>query len=126
VNRRRVFIPSIIPDKASREPLHRQIAREISRAIESGAAQRHDRLPSTRMLAKMLDVSRNTVLAAYDELVAKELICGRTGAGMQISKGATGPGATLYGLHHVIRAAHYPATVLTLADPDGNSLYIRY
>ena len=121
MNRRRVFIPSIIPDKASREPLHRQIAREISRAIESGAAQRHDRLPSTRMLAKMLDVSRNTVLAAYDEL-----ICGRPGAGMQISKGATGPGATLYGLHHVIRAAHYPATVLTLADPDGNSLYIRY
>jgi DNA-binding GntR family transcriptional regulator len=127
VNRRRsLFVPPIVIDRTSREPLHRQIAAEISRAIRSGAAHQHDRLPSTRVLAKMLEVSRNTVLAAYDDLVADDLISGRIGAGMQIKGGASGPGATLYGLHHVIRAAHYPANVLAVADPDGNSLYIRF
>jgi GntR family transcriptional regulator of abcA and norABC len=76
------------------------------------------------MLAKMLDVSRNTVLAAYDDLVADALISGRSGAGMRIEAGtATGPEP--YGLEHIIRASHYPAKTLAVADPDGNPLYIR-
>lgn len=127
MNRRRnLFVPPIVLDRTSRDPLHRQIAKQISRAIRGGAARQHDRLPSTRVLAKMLEVSRNTVLAAYDNLVADDLISGRPGAGMAIQAGASGPEAALYGLHHVVRAAHYPARVLAVADPDGNSFYIRF
>jgi DNA-binding GntR family transcriptional regulator len=127
VNRHRnLFVPPIVLDKTSRVPLHRQIAKQISLAIRSGAAQKYDRLPSTRVLAKMLEISRNTALAAYDDLAADDLISGRVGAGMQIKGGASGPGATLYGLQHVVRAAHYPAKVLAVADPDGNPLYIRF
>jgi len=127
VNRRRnLFVPTIVLDTTSAVPLYRQIAREISQAIRSGAAGKHDRLPSTRVLAKMLDVSRNTVLAAYDDLAADDLISGRIGAGMQVNGGTSGSGATLYGLHDVVRAAHYPAKVLPIQDPDGNSLYIRF
>jgi DNA-binding transcriptional regulator YhcF (GntR family) len=123
VNRRRnLFVPPIVLDKTSDVPLYRQIAREITRAISGGTARRHDRLPSTRMLAKMLDVSRNTVLAAYDDLVAEALISGRTGAGMRIEGGA----GTDNGLEQIVRASHYPAKTLAVTDPDGNSLYIRF
>jgi DNA-binding GntR family transcriptional regulator len=124
--RRDFFIPSVVLDKASSLPLHRQIHNAISEAIRRGEAHHGDRLPSTRMLAKLLQVSRNTVLAAYDDLAADNLICGQRGAGMLVNGGPSTPGVTLFGLHHVIRAAHYPAKVLALADPDGNPLYIRF
>jgi len=127
VNRRlNLFVPSIVLDKTSKVPLHRQIAKEISSAIRSGAARRHDRLPSTRMLARLLQVSRNTVLAAYEDLVAEDLVTGQIGAGMHVKGSSSVPGVTLFGLHNVVRDAHYPARVLALADADGNSLYIRF
>jgi len=127
VNRRgNLFVPPTVLDRTSRVPLHRQIAREISRGIRGGAARQNDRLPSTRVLARMLGVSRNTVLAAYEELVAENLITGQIGSGMRVNQGGSGPGATLFGLQHVVRAAHYPARVLRVEDPDGNSIYIRF
>ncbi len=107
-------------------PLPRQIYNQISRAIRSGATPGEARLPSTRVFARLLRVSRNTVLAAYDDLAADELICGETGAGMRVNGSAAVPGVTLFGLQHVIRGAHYPARALALADPDGNPLYIRF
>jgi len=119
-------LPPIVLDRASGVPLSRQIYQEIAQAIRSGAARHYDRLPSTRVLAKLLRVSRNTVLAAYDDLVADDLIRGQIGAGMRVKAGIPTPGVTLFGLHHVIHAAHYPAKVLALADPDGNPLYIRF
>ena len=124
--RRNFFIPSVDLDRTSSLPLHRQIHKAISEAIRSGAARNGDRLPSTRVLAKLLQVSRNTVLAAYDELAADDLLRGQRGAGMLVNSGPSTPGVTLFGLHHVIRAAHYPAKALALADPDGNPLYIRF
>jgi DNA-binding GntR family transcriptional regulator len=124
--RQNLFVPSIVLDKASQVPMHRQIAKEISSAIHSGAARSHDRLPSTRMLAGLLQVSRNTVLAAYDELAANDLISGQRGAGMYVKGSSSIPGVALFGLHDVVRAAHYPARVLAFIDSDGNPLYLRF
>jgi hypothetical protein len=45
---------------------------------------------------------------------------------MRVNNGASIPEMTLFGLQRVIRAAHYPAKVLALKDPDGNPLYIRF
>ena len=125
--RRELFVPQIALDKAAGVPLHRQIYRQIAGLIRSGAIQCATRLPSTRVMARLLGVSRNTVLAAYDELAADDLVRGERGAGMRVA----GPGAahlrglTLFGLRDVIRAAGYPARVLSLEDPDGNQLYIH-
>ena len=123
-HRRELFVPSIDLDRASSIPLHRQIYHQIARAIRSGAIPRNARLPATRVMARLLRVSRNTMLIAYDDLAAGNLIRGKRGAGMWVN-GDAPVELTWFGLQHVIRAAGYPARILTLADPDGNFLYIR-
>ena len=77
-------------------------------------------------MARLLGVSRNTVLAAYDDLAAEDLVRGRRGSGMRVNRSATVPEVTWFGLRQVIRAANYPARVLALADPDGNALYVHF
>ena len=62
-------------------PLHRQLYETLRRAILDGRLAPGSRLPATRALALELDVSRNTVLAAYDQLHAEGYLDGRIGAG---------------------------------------------
>jgi GntR family transcriptional regulator/MocR family aminotransferase len=62
---------SISLDRDDRVPLFAQIARSISDDIRRGRLKAGSRLPGSRRLAKELGVHRNTVLAAYDELVAE-------------------------------------------------------
>lgn len=90
-------------DRGAAEPLPTQVARQIAVAIRRGWVVRGARLPSTRAFARALGVSRNTVLAAYDELEARGLIVGRPGAGI-----------------HVAAAVRRKA----IADPDGNEIAI--
>src|SRR3546814_13339151 len=44
------------------------------------------RLPATRQLANELGISRNTVLAAYEQLRAESFIDGRVGSGSYIAE----------------------------------------
>jgi DNA-binding transcriptional regulator YhcF (GntR family) len=120
--RLQLFVPQIVLDKACALPLHRQIHRQIAQAIRAGTIRYEARLPSTRVMARLLGVSRNTVLVAYEDLAADGLVQGERGAGMRVS----GEASALFGLRHVIRAARYPARALGLADPDGNPLYISF
>ncbi|HEX3745284.1 MAG TPA: GntR family transcriptional regulator [Bryobacteraceae bacterium] len=126
MQRSRMFVPSITLDHASDTPLHRQIYGQIAQAIRAGEVPRGARLPSSRTMARLLGVSRNTVLAAFDDLAADDLLRGERGAGMRVQGGAAAPEVTWFGLQQVIRAAGYPARVVTLADPDGNPIYLRY
>jgi DNA-binding transcriptional regulator YhcF (GntR family) len=121
-NRLKLFVPPIALDRTFGIPLHRQIYRQIAEAIRSGAVDYEARLPSTRAMAGMLRVSRNTVLAAYEDLAAEDLVRGEHGSGMRITRRGN---EKIFGLRQVIRAAGYPARVLELADPDGNPLYIN-
>lgn len=124
MNRRRDFsLPRIVLDRASRHSLQRQIHDQIAAAIRSGAIGRDARLPSTRLMARLLCVSRNTVLAAYDDLVAEELIRGEPGAGMRVNGGAP---VTALSLPRMLREARYPARIMLVNDMDANPLYISY
>jgi len=120
------FVPSIALDHASDVPLHRQIYLQIAAAIRARGIPGGARLPSSRSLARLLGVSRNTVLAAFDALAADDLLRGERGAGMRVQNGAAVPEVTWFGLKQVIRAAGYPAKAVALADPDGNPIYLRY
>jgi GntR family transcriptional regulator/MocR family aminotransferase len=118
------ILPAIALDRASRVPLYKQVQNQIRRFIRESAFE-GDRLPSTRVLAKLLGVSRNTVLTAYDDLVALGVIQGRRGSGMSVCGGwADGP--TVIDLERVRREAQYPLRTLSITDPDGTPLYLTY
>ncbi len=80
---------------------------------------------STRVLAALLGVSRNTVLAAYDELAAGGLIEARHGSGTRVPHdGHLVP--TPFAPLRVLRDAQYPARTLAMLDPDGTSICLTY
>ncbi len=68
-------------DATSPEPLHRQLYDEIRRAILAGRLTAGSRLPASRELANVTRVSRNTVLSAYEQLLAEGYIQSRAGSG---------------------------------------------
>ena len=121
-----MFVPPIVLDRASEIPLHRQIRHQLAHAIRDGVVRNGARLPSTRLLAKLLRVSRNTVFTAYEELAADDLIRGERGAGMRVNHGSTAPEVSWVAVNRVIDAANYPAKIVAFGDPDGNHLYVRF
>ena len=72
-------------DRASGEPLHRQVYGQIRDAILSGRLAPHRRLPSTRALAAELGLSRNTVTLAFEQLLSEGYVEGRVGSGTYVA-----------------------------------------
>jgi GntR family transcriptional regulator/MocR family aminotransferase len=66
-------------------PLHGQLTRALRSVMFAGGVHVGERLPPTRMLAKELGVSRNTVLAAYEQLRAEGFVDGRVGSGSYVA-----------------------------------------
>lgn len=62
-------------------PAYAQVYRALRASILAGRATSGDRLPATRQLAGELGVSRTTILAAYDQLLAEGYTVARVGAG---------------------------------------------
>ena len=67
-------------------PLQRQAYRALRAAILDGRLAARSRLPATRALARELGVSRNTVLAAYEQLAAEGFAAARVGSGTFVSE----------------------------------------
>lgn len=67
-------------------PRYLQLIRALKEAILSGRIPAGERLPATRALAGELGVSRNTVLVAYDQIVAEGFAVGRVGAGTYVAE----------------------------------------
>lgn len=62
-------------------PKYKQIYDEIKLLIEQGDIKANEQLPSIRQLADSLDVSRNTTLMAYEQLIAEGYIRGESRKG---------------------------------------------
>jgi DNA-binding transcriptional regulator YhcF (GntR family) len=67
------------------KPLYRQIYDAYRMAIVEGSLRPGQRIPSTRVLAAELGVSRFPVLSAYDQLLAEGYFESRVGAGTVVS-----------------------------------------
>ncbi len=67
-------------------PLHLQIYRAFRQAILSGRLSPGERLPSSRGEARLLGISRNVVLQAYDQLTAEGYLTGAIGSGTFVAR----------------------------------------
>lgn len=80
-----VLFTALPLNQTSDIPLHRQLCDRLREAILQGALAAGTRLPGTRTLANELGVSRNTVLNAFEQLLAEGYVEGRPGAGTYVT-----------------------------------------
>lgn len=88
------FMPAISLDKNAAIPLHRQLYSSLREAILSGQLRAGTRLPSTREMAQYVGVSRNTVLNAFEQLLAEGFLEGKIGSGSFVAD------AVAFAAHH--------------------------
>lgn len=79
------ILPVIAVDRKAHKPLHSQIYEAYRAAIVDGRLRPRQRIPSTRLLASELGVSRFPVLNAYAQLLAEGYFESRVGAGTVVS-----------------------------------------
>lgn len=65
-------------------PLHRQLYEALRRGLLDGKLSAGDRLPSSRDLAKDLNLSRNTVVAALGQLTVEGYLVSQVGSGTYV------------------------------------------
>jgi GntR family transcriptional regulator/MocR family aminotransferase len=73
--------PFVYLDLDGQGARYAQLIRALKGAILDGRFAAGARLPASRSLARELDLSRNTVLAAYEQLQAEGFLLGRVGSG---------------------------------------------
>ncbi|HKC62021.1 MAG TPA: GntR family transcriptional regulator, partial [Pyrinomonadaceae bacterium] len=72
-------------DRRRREPLQLQLYEQVRQAIISRELTAGVRLPSTRDLVEQLGLSRNTIVNAFDRLVAEGYLDSRVGSGIYVA-----------------------------------------
>src|SRR5512144_3082325 len=82
--------------------LYLRLAGAIRAAIERGDLAAGVRLPAQRVLARWLEVSRTTVVMAYESLSAEEWLEGRQGSGTTVRRSAARAPATRRGAAAVL------------------------
>jgi GntR family transcriptional regulator/MocR family aminotransferase len=80
-------------DRDSTEGLRAQLERQIRDAVRTGRLQPGERLPSSRVLAARLGLSRGLVQDCYAQLQAEGYLVTRVGAATSVAAGACPPPA---------------------------------
>lgn len=83
----------IVLQRGSVLPIKRQIYDAFKQRMMSGDMKDGEAMPSTRLLAETLSVSRSTVCEAYDMLLAEGFIVAHQGAPTRVAPGLTVAGA---------------------------------
>src|SRR5687768_15128466 len=119
----RLSLDILSVDRASDDPMHRQIYAALRRFILDGQISPHTLLPSTRSLAEDLKVGRNTVIAAYDQLLAEGFIEARAGSGTWVApiQQSRPSAATQSGLGKAVRLSHRGQTIVNGPQPPRNA-----
>jgi GntR family transcriptional regulator/MocR family aminotransferase len=78
-------------DRRAGEPLRLQLEGELREAIRTGRLAAGERLPSTRVMAAELGISRGLVLECYNQLQAEGFLTSRTGSATRVAAGALAP-----------------------------------
>ena len=64
-----------------KDAIYVQIENHIINSINNGELKKDSKLPSTREVSKLLNISRNSVIAAYENLESKGIIVTKRGKG---------------------------------------------
>ncbi|HKF22028.1 MAG TPA: winged helix-turn-helix domain-containing protein [Candidatus Angelobacter sp.] len=121
-------LPQIRLRRHSPKTLQAQLLEFLRPAISDLAPG--TRLPSTRVVAQHLRVSRNTVLNVYEELALEGLLTSRTGSGTRVSQSSSrsrrGPTFPVnLDMSRILRESQYPAGACSFRDPDGHPIYLH-
>ncbi len=79
------ILATVVLDRSATTPLFRQLYAEVKAAVLRGALGPGMQLPPTRELCRLLSVSRQTVLNAWDQLMAEGYLSGTVGKGTFIA-----------------------------------------
>ena len=71
-------------------PIYVQIVEQVKHAIDVGAVQPGEQLPTVRQLSSELTIAPNTIVKAYNELQAMNLVESRAGVGTVVSASVNG------------------------------------
>lgn len=77
-------LPFLKLRKRDKEPLFLQLYEQIKQAIFSGQLKGGERMPATRALAAELEISRNSVFQAFEQLILEGFLEGRKGDGTYV------------------------------------------
>lgn len=73
-------------DHNSEYPLFRQLEEQLRSAIWAGQLKPNERLPSSRRLSIQLNIARNTVINAYDQLIMEGFLITAKGSGTRVTQ----------------------------------------
>ena len=77
---------ALVPEANQLDPLHRQLYNKLREQILGGQFSAGQQMPSTRVLAADLGLSRNTVLHAFEQLKVEGYLEGATGSGTYVAR----------------------------------------
>jgi GntR family transcriptional regulator / MocR family aminotransferase len=83
---RATLVPTVTVDRRARAPIYRQLYDGLRAAIVEGRLRPGQRIPSTRSLALELDISRITVVNAYEQLRTEGYLEAAVGAGTRVAQ----------------------------------------
>ncbi|MGB5804100.1 MAG: PLP-dependent aminotransferase family protein [Vibrio anguillarum] len=71
------------------EPKYTEVKRHLKQTIDDGLFHAHDKMPSIRQLCEQLSVSKNTVIRAYQELEAMNIVYSQPRSGYRVQGAVT-------------------------------------
>ena len=114
-----VHLSELKPDANSGTPLYLQLANKLSDAIQDGALQPDESLPSERTLAEVLNISRATARKAIDILHEKGMLLRKRGSGNYIMPRLEQPLASLTNFSEELRQRGFRAGSRWLSRETG-------
>lgn len=118
------ILPLIAVDRKASKPLHRQVYDAYRTAIVDGRLRPGQRIPSTRVLASEIGISRFPVLNAYAQLLAEGYLESRIGAGTVVCSSLpdqVAPGKPAGALRAAIRSGPRPVAKRCSMLPGAES-----
>jgi GntR family transcriptional regulator / MocR family aminotransferase len=76
---------AVFLDRGATKPLQVQLQQHLRNLIQSGKLSAGKALPSTRSLSVQLNISRNTVVTAYEQLISEAYLEARPRSGIYVS-----------------------------------------